>query len=281
VVVARFLKELRTDYLDLLLLHCVTSPDWPGELRRQMEILTKLKAQGKIRALGVSCHFLMALEAAVNEPWVESVHARINPYGMSMDDKPEKVVPVLKKLHAAGKGEKVLLLRIETSPEDLRDWIVTAAEGKFPDTRLEIRSERCNHCDRPPCVACCPTGASHVEPYGRVVLVTAEQCIGCKACLASCPYDARFIHPDGYADTLLDHDRHGHSDLNPDFAAHPEQPARLVEPGRHRGGAILIARILALAGARDQLDGAIGVYIGFEFTHCVAFIARNVTRYRY
>jgi hypothetical protein len=35
-------------------------------------------------ALGVSCHSLDALQAAAREPWVESVHARINPYGMSM-----------------------------------------------------------------------------------------------------------------------------------------------------------------------------------------------------
>ncbi|HEX7570514.1 MAG TPA: aldo/keto reductase [Verrucomicrobiae bacterium] len=104
VVVARFLKELKTDYLDLLLLHCVMDADWPEQLRSQMEILTKLKAQGKIRALGVSCHSLAALEAAATEPWVESVHARINPYGMSMDGPPEAVVPLLKKLHAAGKG---------------------------------------------------------------------------------------------------------------------------------------------------------------------------------
>ena len=43
-------------------------------------------------------------EAAANEPWVESVHARINPYGASMDGPPWKVVPVLKKIHDAGKG---------------------------------------------------------------------------------------------------------------------------------------------------------------------------------
>jgi aryl-alcohol dehydrogenase-like predicted oxidoreductase len=104
VVVARFLKELKTDHIDLLLLHCVTSPDWPTELSKQMEILTKLKSQGKIRALGVSCHSISALEAAAKEPWVESVHTRINPYGMSMDGSPDEVVPVLKKIHAAGKG---------------------------------------------------------------------------------------------------------------------------------------------------------------------------------
>ena len=104
VVVARFLKEIGTDYLDLVLLHCVSSPKWPDELRPQMADLSKLKDKGVIRAHGVSCHSVGALEAAAAEPWVDSVHARINPYGMSMDDKPEKVVPVLKKLHAAGKG---------------------------------------------------------------------------------------------------------------------------------------------------------------------------------
>ena len=70
----------------------------------------------------------------------------------------------------------------------------------FLCARLEIRSERCNHCDEPPCVTCCPTGASHVAQPGNVVLVTHDKCIGCKACLASCPYDARFINPEGYAD---------------------------------------------------------------------------------
>ncbi|MBF8296282.1 MAG: Molybdopterin oxidoreductase, Psr/Psh family, PsrB-like Fe-S subunit [Bacteroidetes bacterium] len=81
-----------------------------------------------------------------------------------------------------------------------RDWIVQDVIGSYPTLHLEIRSERCNHCDAPPCVYCCPTGASHVHSLGGVVLVEHNVCIGCKACLASCPYDARFIHPDGYAD---------------------------------------------------------------------------------
>lgn len=104
VLVPRFLKELRTDYIDLLLLHCVTSPHWPQQLRKQMDILSKFKEKGTIRALGVSCHSLDALQAAVSEPWVDSVHTRINPYGMSMDGPAAKVLPVLQQLHAAGKG---------------------------------------------------------------------------------------------------------------------------------------------------------------------------------
>lgn len=81
-----------------------------------------------------------------------------------------------------------------------RDWITTETNGRFPDVQLEIRSERCNHCSNPPCVSCCPTGASHVHDLGGVVLVEHNMCIGCKACLSSCPYDARYVHPDGYAD---------------------------------------------------------------------------------
>lgn len=80
-----------------------------------------------------------------------------------------------------------------------RDWIVTETKGSFPDLHMEIRSERCNHCDVPDCVYACPTGASHTGP-GGVVLVNAEKCTGCKACMAACPYDARYVHDDGHVD---------------------------------------------------------------------------------
>ena len=81
-----------------------------------------------------------------------------------------------------------------------RDWIAYETIGKSPSLAMEIRSERCNHCNNPPCVYCCPSGASHVHERGGVILVNAEECVGCKACIAACPYDARFIHPKGYAD---------------------------------------------------------------------------------
>ena len=104
VVIERFLRELKTDYIDLVLLHCVMSPKWPEELRKQMDIMAKLKDKAVIRAHGVSCHSLEALAACATEPWVDSVHTRINPYGMSMDGPADKVAPVLQKIHAAGKG---------------------------------------------------------------------------------------------------------------------------------------------------------------------------------
>lgn len=80
-----------------------------------------------------------------------------------------------------------------------RDWIVEKTTGTYPQLQLEIRSERCNHCANAPCVRTCPTEASHYAA-GGIVLVEENECIGCKACITSCPYDARFIHPEGYVD---------------------------------------------------------------------------------
>ena len=87
-----------------------------------------------------------------------------------------------------------------------RDWIVQDVQGLFPELYMEIRSERCNHCENPPCVRCCPTGASHVVE-GGIVLVDKDKCTGCKACIAACPYDARYVHPEGYVDkcTFCEH----------------------------------------------------------------------------
>lgn len=104
VCVERFRRELNTDYIDLVLLHCVESSKWPQELRKQMDILAKLKDKGIIRAHGVSVHSLGALEACATEPWVDSIHTRINPYGIKMDGPADKVAPVLKRIHDAGKG---------------------------------------------------------------------------------------------------------------------------------------------------------------------------------
>ncbi len=100
----RFLKEMNTDYIDLLLLHCVISPKWNSELDGYMNDLAKLKKKGIIRAHGLSCHSLDALKTVAVEPWVDSVHVRINPYGAKMDGKLEDVAPVVEKIHRAGKG---------------------------------------------------------------------------------------------------------------------------------------------------------------------------------
>lgn len=104
-------------------------------------------------------------------------------------------------LKCVGCGDCVVACQIENHvPEGFcRDWVTESVEGTFPDLRMELRSERCNHCSNAPCVRCCPTGASHIIE-GGIVMVTPEKCIGCGACIESCPYDARFFHLKGYVD---------------------------------------------------------------------------------
>jgi aryl-alcohol dehydrogenase-like predicted oxidoreductase len=103
-VVARFLRELQTGYIDGVQLHCVTSGNWNTELSDYMTSLDRLKQNGIIRSHGLSCHALAAIETAVREPWADTVHVRLNAYGPKMDDKVEKVEPVVKQLHQGGKG---------------------------------------------------------------------------------------------------------------------------------------------------------------------------------
>jgi predicted aldo/keto reductase-like oxidoreductase len=103
-VIERFLLEAGTDHIDLVQLHCQTAADWTKTYRPHMDALEAAKQKGWIRAHGCSCHSLKALEAAAVDPWVDVVHARINPWGVAMDGPADVVVPVLRKIHAAGKG---------------------------------------------------------------------------------------------------------------------------------------------------------------------------------
>lgn len=105
VVIERFRKELNTDYIDLVQIHCMTDALWTDKQKRQMDKLENLKAKKIIRAHGVSVHSLEAMEAAADSPWVDVVHVRINPFGEAMDKKdPALVIPIIEKLHKSGKG---------------------------------------------------------------------------------------------------------------------------------------------------------------------------------
>jgi predicted aldo/keto reductase-like oxidoreductase len=99
----RFRKELGTDYIDILLLHCMVNKDWPKEKAGAMEVLEQARQKKIIKAHGVSCHTLEALKTAAETPWVQIDLARINPAGVSMDDKVPTVVPILKQMKQSGK----------------------------------------------------------------------------------------------------------------------------------------------------------------------------------
>lgn len=100
----RFREEIGTDYLDIILLHMMTDWDWPEEKQGAMEVLAKAGGDGIVRAHGVSCHTLKALETAAGSDWVQVDLARINPAGAIMDSDVSTVTKVLNKMHADGKG---------------------------------------------------------------------------------------------------------------------------------------------------------------------------------
>jgi len=107
----RFRKELGTDYLDIVLMHCLTEGDWTERYKGVMDVLSEAKQKGVIRAHGCSCHSIEALRAAAASPWVEVDLARVNPIGSHMDANPTTVISVLKQMKASGKavvGMKIL-----------------------------------------------------------------------------------------------------------------------------------------------------------------------------
>jgi aryl-alcohol dehydrogenase-like predicted oxidoreductase len=100
----RFRKEIGVDCIDIVLLHCMTDAEWPKRKAGAMALLSEAKQKGVIRAHGVSCHTLAALETAAATDWVEIDLARLNPAGAHMDAEPAKVIPVLRRMKAQGKG---------------------------------------------------------------------------------------------------------------------------------------------------------------------------------
>jgi 1-deoxyxylulose-5-phosphate synthase len=100
----RFLKELNTDYIDSLIIHCVTQGDWTKRYRGVMDVFEEAKRAGKIRAQGVTCHSLAALQAAAASDWVEIHQVRWNPRGSHMDADVQTLGELFRKMRGKGQG---------------------------------------------------------------------------------------------------------------------------------------------------------------------------------
>lgn len=79
-----------------------------------------------------------------------------------------------------------------------RTYVKSVDVGYWPQARRAFQVTRCNQCEHAPCVAACPTSAMHKRDDG-IVDFDKRICIGCKACIAACPYDAIFINPNDHS----------------------------------------------------------------------------------
>lgn len=126
----RFREELGTEYIDSLLMHCMTTETWPKDRRAVMDFLSDAKEKKLVRAVGVSCHGMAPLKAAVQCDWIDIDLARINPVGGDagrMDGSPKQVAECLREMHGQGKG--ILGMKI-------------LAEGTLKDPEKQLQSLR-------------------------------------------------------------------------------------------------------------------------------------------
>ena len=80
----------------------------------------------------------------------------------------------------------------DTPPEVQWRRVIDVEQGTFPDVERLFMVVGCQHCEEPPCVPVCPTGATRQRADGLVTM-DYDQCIGCAYCAVSCPYQARTI----------------------------------------------------------------------------------------
>ena len=125
----RFRKELGTEQLDIVLMHCLTESDWTTRFEPVLDVLSEAKQKGVIRAHGCSCHSIEALRAAARSPWVEVDLARVNPIGAHMDADPDTVIGVLREMKASGKAVLGMKILGQGALRDRQDEAIRFALG--------------------------------------------------------------------------------------------------------------------------------------------------------
>jgi molybdopterin-containing oxidoreductase family iron-sulfur binding subunit len=111
--------------------------------------------------------------------------------------KGKRLAMVIDMQRCTGCGGCVISCKSENNVQRGNAWAGRKIKtvGKFPNVRFEFIPTLCNQCENAPCVKGCPTGAMH-KGYGNITMHTPKKCIGCKTCMAMCPYDVISRHYD-------------------------------------------------------------------------------------
>ena len=126
-----------------------------------------------------------------------------------------------------------------------RTYVKYVDVGEFPNARRSFQVTRCNQCDDAPCTHACPTAAMFARADG-IVDFDKTVCIGCKACIAACPYDAIFINPED------------HSAEKCNFCAHR------LDMGLEPACVVVCPTQAILVGDMNDPDSAVSRYISQE-----------------
>jgi aryl-alcohol dehydrogenase-like predicted oxidoreductase len=112
-------KTFDTDYVDSLLVHCMTRGSWTDDMKRIMDGFNEAKDRKWIRARGVSCHSLPALRAATASDWTEVHLVRVNPQGHMTDGASgfgggnNDIAPVMEEIKTMkAKGRGVIAMKL-------------------------------------------------------------------------------------------------------------------------------------------------------------------------
>jgi predicted aldo/keto reductase-like oxidoreductase len=100
----RFRRELGTEYIDSLLMHCMTKGSWPEDMRPVMDVLYEAKQKGQVRAVGISCHGFEPLAASIEPDWIDVQLVRINPFDKLTDAPHAQVAAEIRKMHDENRG---------------------------------------------------------------------------------------------------------------------------------------------------------------------------------
>ncbi len=102
----------------------------------------------------------------------------------------KKLAMVIDLQRCLGCGACVITCKNENNVQSGFFWAnkINRTVGKFPNVRYEYVPTLCNHCENAPCVKGCPTQALH-KGDGNITMHDPEKCIGCKTCIARCPYE--------------------------------------------------------------------------------------------
>ncbi|MBI3991185.1 MAG: 4Fe-4S dicluster domain-containing protein [Candidatus Omnitrophica bacterium] len=108
----------------------------------------------------------------------------------------KKYVMVVNTKKCLGCKTCTIACNTENSVFTTKTWqmVLDTVKGSYPDYKRKFYARPCMHCEEPPCVDVCPTGASYEKEEWGIVLVNQHKCIGCRSCMTACPYEARVFN---------------------------------------------------------------------------------------